>query len=127
MASGFPPRDIETARELCALAGRKTVITTSQSGNRWSYGETAEDVLDPHTVMGLPKGTVIIVAPGLVPDIILAQARSYWEYPEIAALTDENPYHNQRGGDDSDEAQENSSQDEPFDLAGKIERWRREE
>jgi len=95
----FPPRDIQTAREIAAIAGTKIVVTKNQSlskdGEGWSqvgYGQATEDVLTPHDVMGMSKDQLVIAAPGLVKDIIIARRRNFSEYPEIDVLTDPNPY-----------------------------------
>jgi hypothetical protein len=69
----------------------------SQGGKRGEEGtisvaETGMPVLDAHTAAGLGPGEMVINAPGLVKDIIIARRRPYWEYPEIARWCDPNPY-----------------------------------
>jgi type IV secretory pathway TraG/TraD family ATPase VirD4 len=124
----FPPRDMETAQELSKLAGRKSVVCMNQSHDRLgkpsiSFSETGADVLTPHDVMGMEAGTVMLVAPGLVKDIIVARARNYWEYADIAALCDANPYHKSAASADGDAS--NARPHNSRTLEDKIERWRR--
>jgi type IV secretory pathway TraG/TraD family ATPase VirD4 len=94
------PRDPDTASEIERLAGDKTILTCSFSyggrkRNDWdgmSIGEAGAKVLDAHSVMGLASDRMIIVAPGLVPDVIIAQRKPYWTYPDINHWCDPNPY-----------------------------------
>jgi type IV secretory pathway TraG/TraD family ATPase VirD4 len=99
----LPPRDMAQALEIAKLAGRKTILTASMSassgsGNReeeWggiSLGEAGAEVLDAHSAMALGADRMVISAPGLVRDIIIARRRRYWEYPEILKHCDANPY-----------------------------------
>ena len=95
----LPPRDPQQAAEIETLAGSRTILTgsVSHSGRRGdrgslSIGETGQQVLDAHTAAGLGPDEMVINAPGLVRDIIIARRRPYWEYPEIARWCDPNPY-----------------------------------
>src|SRR5579872_44836 len=92
------PRDIQTAEEISKLAGRRTIITSNASHadtgkGSVSFDQMGQNVLDPHAVMALPNDQMVMFAPGLVKDVIIARRRGYWEYPEIAALCDDNPYY----------------------------------
>jgi type IV secretory pathway TraG/TraD family ATPase VirD4 len=122
----FPPRDIETAQEVARLAGQRRIVTANHSlGQRdgWGtigYGEGREDVLTPHDVMAMGKDQLIISAPGLVKDIIVARRRNYWEYSEdILPLCDPNPY---APADKSKSAKRHAIEEQA--LASRIARWR---
>lgn len=94
------PRDMETASEIERLAGKKTILTCSfshggQKRNDWdgmNIGEAGASVLDAHKVMALPEDRMIVVAPGLVPDLIIARRKPYWKYSDIYRWCDPNPY-----------------------------------
>ena len=120
----FPPREIETAQEVARLSGQRKIVTANHSVGQddvWGsvgYGETYQDVLTAHDVMGMGKGQLIIAAPGLVKDIIVARRRNYWEYTDdILPLCDPNPY---APGNKN----KSTVKSEQQALASRIARWR---
>ena len=95
----LPPRDPQQCSEIETIAGTRSILTGSysQGGRRGeagniSIGETGMPVIDAHTAAALGSDQMVISAPGLVKDIIIARRRPYWKYPEIARWCDPNPY-----------------------------------
>lgn len=95
----LPPRDAEQAKEIETLAGTRSILSGSysQGGRRGETGnisvsEIGMPVLDAHSAAALGPDQMVIHAPGLVKDIIIARRRRYLDYPEIARWCDPNPY-----------------------------------